>query len=196
MSNKSHDVSPTCTNSSSSLERRAGSILVVGGAFAPLPFRGASRWLRSLAQAWRHPDVSRLRVRLNPRLTTTLARLLVSHSVIELNPTVTRLNARSRREAICHEAAHFVVWKRHGRAARPHGPEWAALVKLAGFKPHASRVRCGHLARPSEMKSAFRHTCLVCHFSKRAARRMSRWRCPECRAIGLEGRFRIERTSP
>ena len=88
---------------------------------------------------------------------------------------------------ICHEAAHFVVWRRHGQAARPHGPEWAALVKLAGFEPKAARVRCGLRKATPVTAYVFRHICPVCHFSRRAARRMTRWRCPECRALGLDG---------
>jgi predicted SprT family Zn-dependent metalloprotease len=108
---------------------------------------------------------------------------------------VARLNTRDQREVICHEAAHFVVWQRHGRAARPHGPEWAALVSLAGFEPKATRVGCGLPRRRPVVTSAFRHICPVCHFSKRSARRMPRWRCPECRAIGLDGSLRVERIS-
>ena len=147
------------------------------------------RYLRSLAQLWRYPGVSRLRLRINPRLTATLARVLVNEKLIEFSKTVARLDARNRREMICHEAAHFVVWQRHGAAARPHGPEWAALVRLAGFEPKASRVRCGQSQRRLGGETLFRHKCPVCHFSKHAARRMPRWRCPECRAIGLPGRL-------
>lgn len=150
--------------------------------------------LRSLAHVWRQPSVSGLRLRFNRLLKKTIARLLADDGVIEFNTTVARLDVRRRREVICHEAAHFVVWQRYGRSVRPHGPEWVALVELAGFEPTAYRVRCGQPKR-SAAKRTFRHTCPVCHFSKRAARRMPRWRCPECRAIGLDGSLRIERVS-
>lgn len=154
-----------------------------------------ARYAGSFARIWGQPSVLRLRVRFNPRLTAAAARFLARDGIIELNLAVADLDARSRREVICHEAAHFVVWQRHGGAARPHGPEWAALVTLAGFEPRAARVRCGLPRRPQVMTPAFRHTCPVCHFSKRAARRMPRWRCPECRAIGLDGSLSIERLS-
>lgn len=149
--------------------------------------------LRSLAEIWRQPRVSQLRIRFNARLTSTVARLMANEGVIELNPTVARLDSRNRREVICHEAAHFAVVQQHRKALRPHGPEWAALVQQAGFEPKASRVRCGHpkMRRPTT-KRVFMHTCPVCHFSKRAARRMGRWRCPECRSIGLDGSLRVE----
>jgi predicted SprT family Zn-dependent metalloprotease len=152
-------------------------------------------YLRSLARRWKHARVAQLRFRSNVRLKTTVARLLANDGLIEFNQTVAHLGARDQREVLCHEAAHFVVLERHGRSARPHGAEWAALVKLAGFEPRASRVKCGQPKERHAAKQPVRHTCPVCHFSKRAARRMPRWRCPECRALGLDGSLRIERLS-
>jgi predicted SprT family Zn-dependent metalloprotease len=157
--------------------------------------RDLTKYLRLLGRAWRYPGVLQLQFRFNRRLTKTVARLLASDGIIECNPTVARLDTRNRREVICHEAAHFVVWQRRGLAVRPHGSEWVALVKLAGFEPKATRAHCGQPPRRPAPKQAFRHTCPVCHFSRRAARRMPRWRCPECRAIGLDGPLRIERIS-
>ena len=162
---------------------------------AAVSFRRTASYVHSLARKWEAPRVSELEVRVNSRLTTTVARMVAKDGVIELGRATARLDARTRREVICHEAAHFVVWQSHGRSARPHGPEWAALVKLAGFEPKASRVRCGQAKPRPALTKTFRHTCPVCHFSKRAARRVSRWRCPECRAIGLDGSLRIERVS-
>ena len=154
----------------------------------------AQALLHSLADIWRQPRVSQLRIRFNPRLTSTVARLMAHEGVIELNQTVAGLNSRNRREVICHEAAHFAVLQCHRRAVRPHGPEWATLVQQAGFEPKASRVRCGQpKLRRKATKRTFLHTCPVCHFSKRAARQMPRWRCPECRSIGLDGSLRVER---
>ena len=100
--------------------------------------------------------------------------------------------APALREIISHEAAHVVVWDQSGHAARPHGPEWAALMRTAGFEPRATLVRCGH-RRGTYDRVRIRHFCAVCHFSRFAKRRMPRWRCPECRAIGLEGKLRMER---
>ena len=105
--------------------------------------RDVTSYLRSLAQTWRCRGVLQLHIGYNRRLTSTVARVLAHERVIELNPAVADLSARGRREVICHEAAHLVVWQRHGQDARPHGPEWAALVRLAGFQPRAARLRCG-----------------------------------------------------
>lgn len=152
-------------------------------------------YLRSLAKLWKHPRIAKLQIEVNRRLTSTVARCVTGGDVIELSPAAARRGTRLQKEVVCHEAAHSVVWERYGRAARPHGAEWRALVRAAGFEPKATLVRCGERRRPATDTAAFRHVCPVCQFSKRAKHRMSRWRCPECRAVGLEGALRIERVS-
>ncbi len=104
-------------------------------------------YLRTLASRWKHPALGSIAVRTNSKLTVSVARWNASTGVIELAPGVSRQAARFRREVLCHEAAHAVVWARHGRKARSHGSEWQALVKQAGFEPQASLVRCGHSAQ-------------------------------------------------
>lgn len=147
----------------------------------------------SLARVWDHPLTAGLRVRFNTRLKATLARWVASGDVIELNPSAANRSAKERREIICHEAAHRAVHDLYGRSARPHGPEWRALVEAAGFEARTTLFRCGKLRRRASGAFVYRHVCQVCHFSKRAKRRIVRWRCPECRAIGLEGKLHVER---
>ena len=147
--------------------------------------------LVSLARVWRHPRVSRLQISVNQHLKSTIARWLPPSNVLEISPAAQSRGASALREIISHEAAHVVVWDQSGRAARPHGPEWAALMRTAGFEPRATLVRCGH-RRGTYDRIRIRHFCAVCHFSRFAKRRMSGWRCPECRAIGLEGKLRME----
>lgn len=152
-------------------------------------------YLRSLAKLWKHPRIAKLPIEVNLRLTSTVARCVAGENIIELSPAGARQEGRLLREMLCHEAAHSVVWELYGRAARPHGTEWRALVRAAGFEPKATLVRCGERRQQATETAAFRHVCPVCQFSKRAKRRMSRWRCPECRAVGVEGALRIERVS-
>ena len=71
-------------------------------------------YLRSLAKLWRHPPVGNLHVRVNPRFTAIVGRCVGSQGLIEISPVVARRNAKVQREILCHEAAHLVVWKRHG----------------------------------------------------------------------------------
>ena len=150
-------------------------------------------YTKALAKLWRHPPTADLRLRVNPRLTSTVARWVSSTDVIELSPAATERSAAAQREIICHEAAHRVVRDRHGTPAQPHGPEWQALVKAAGFEARATLVKCGESRRRSLNTFTYRHVCPVCQYSRRAKRRVSGWRCPECRAIGLEGRLRVSR---
>jgi SprT protein len=160
-----------------------------------IPPRLAKRitsYLRTLSQRW-DADLESVRVSLNPRLTRTVARFRPPVRTIEISGTVLAMPAVRQRDVVCHEAAHAVVWARHGRRAKPHGAEWAALVRAAGHEPMASLIRCGATLAPRRATSRFRHTCQVCHFSSVASRRMPRWRCPECTAIGLPGTLTLER---
>jgi predicted SprT family Zn-dependent metalloprotease len=115
-------------------------------------------------------------------------------NALEISVAATSRGARAFREIVSHEAAHVVVWERSSRAARPHGPEWAALMRAAGFEARATLIRCGY-QRSAANSVRVRHFCAICHFSRLARRRMPRWRCPECRAIGLEGKLETEKVS-
>lgn len=153
------------------------------------------RYLRSLARLWAHRPVADVEVRVNARLSATAGRFLPAAELIEVSQAFMARPTAVQREIICHEAAHLVVDHRYGRSARPHGVEWSALIRAAGFTPRASLVRCGTTgpARPTTVQLA--HVCTVCHFSRRAKRRTPRWRCPDCRAIGLDGALSIMRVS-
>lgn len=150
-------------------------------------------YLRTLEECW-DVNLTGITVVLNRRLTRTIARCRPSACVVEISSAVLAAPPRRQREILCHEAAHAVVSQRFGRRARPHGPEWADLVRLAGHEPAPSLVRCDSGSEPKRARGRFRHLCPVCHFSKVADRRMPRWRCPECAAIGLPGVLAVERT--
>lgn len=152
----------------------------------------ANAYIRSLARLWRESILEDVPVALRLRPSRLVGRYLPAANRIEVNASMLSAPSLDRREVLCHEAAHAVVWARHGRNARPHGPEWQALMRQAGFEPRASVIRCGHRAQRNTAPR-FRHRCPVCHFSRTAKRRMTNWRCPECRAIGLDGELRIQR---
>ena len=151
--------------------------------------------LSSLAAIWAHPRVSSLRVIINKRLRSTLARWKPPGDEIQVSAAAVDRGPRLLREIVCHEAAHVVVWDRHGQIALPHGPEWAELMRAAGLEPRAVAMRCGQRGRGTIEGRRFRHFCPVCHFERFAKRRVVSWRCPECRAIGLAGHLRVERIS-
>jgi predicted SprT family Zn-dependent metalloprotease len=106
-----------------------------------------------------------------------------------------------RLEVLCHELAHIALHERHGRHARAHGKEWAALVRAAGFSPTArldqrqtgSRVVPDSVSSPPQPRAIYRHRCPVCQMERRARRPVRRWLCRGCIEAGLEGNLEIER---
>src|SRR5262249_15678923 len=119
--------------------------------------------LARLAGAWHEPRDSRLGIAVNTNLRSALARWIPPSDVLEISAAAEWRGARALGEIITHEAAHVVGWERLGRAARPHGSEWAALMRAAGFEPRATLIRCGHRSTRSE-NLRVRHFCTVCHF--------------------------------
>lgn len=161
----------------------------------------AKRQLHALSRVWRVNAVARLNVACNPRLRTTRARYLRRLGRIELNP---RLLPDDIATAVIHEAAHAATVLLHGRKARPHGPEWRALVVKGLASSRAGRrhvVAAGRgtaslpLTQPKRGASDGRydHWCPICQFSRVARRRVTAWRCAACVSAGLEGRLRITR---
>src|SRR5262245_7642576 len=117
--------------------------------------------LESLAIVWKHERISRLNIAVNPNLRSTLARWIPPSNTLEISAAAKWRDARALLEIISHEAAHVVVWEHSGRAVRPHGPEWAALMRAAGLEPRATVVRCGQRRASDGVR--FRHFCAVCH---------------------------------
>jgi hypothetical protein len=101
-------------------------------------------------------------------------------------------------EVLCHELAHVAVQRLHGRRAKPHGPEWKALMRKAGFEP---RVRL--LENDPRLPAAFNrprprweHRCPVCGVKQLAGRPVRQWRCIRCRKAGRSGRLEIRKILP
>ena len=101
-----------------------------------------------------------------------------------------------RVEVLCHELAHVAAYELHGRRCRPHGPEWAALMRAAGFEPCA-RARLTHdvsaLVVAPRRGSQYEHRCPVCQAVRFARRPVRQWRCVACLTAGLDGRLLISK---
>jgi predicted SprT family Zn-dependent metalloprotease len=145
--------------------------------------------------AWHTPGLADLtQVTFSSRLERSLGRCIPATGRVALT-TRLRRGARERLlETLCHEVAHVAAYMLHGATARPHGPEWAALVREAGFDPHThARPRRGasksskqpKVTNPSRYTVV--HTCPVCHSRRFARRVMSAWRCRTCVDAGLSG---------
>jgi len=90
------------------------------------------------AQVWDLPGLeSRLRVSFSTRMWRSLGRCQPERRVIRLAAWLRAAPAALLAEVLCHEVAHVAVHELHGRSCRPHGAEWKALMRAAGFQARA-----------------------------------------------------------
>jgi len=105
---------------------------------------------------------------------------------IRYNPLVfARWYAENLADTVPHEVAHYVVEMRHGRRARPHGPEWQAV--MAAFGVAAQRtydLDIGNLPVRRERRFRYRCACREHQLSAtrhhRVLRGQSRYHCRAC----------------
>lgn len=153
--------------------------------------------LRRWGVAWDLAGLEdRVRISFSARLRTTLGRCSPARGEIRVASFLLAGSGDLLHEVLCHEAAHVAAQELYGGAIRPHGPEWKALMKAAGFAP---RVRIpigelGHLRRHVRpARGVWEHRCPVCQRRRLARRPVRRWRCAACTQAGLEGRLLITR---
>jgi len=167
------------------------------GAELPDPCRQSlDRWLH----LWDVPHLeAKSRIEWSPRLTWSLGRCYPDKRLIRIASYLKGLEGAPDgllQEVLCHEMAHLAARELHGRNARPHGPEWKALMTSAGFEPRTRLPSPNGAPRPGRRRRAptvYLHRCPVCQLFRAARRLMSRWRCAACVASGLEGRLSITR---
>src|SRR5262245_3745735 len=154
---------------------------------------------------WGNPLLAEsLNLEWSARLYRSLGRAFPNRRLVRLSPALLTARRDLMLEAVCHEVAHIVVGLTHRRPCQPHGPEWAGLVRTAGFEPRirvplsnvtALKKSAGTLRRPrarATNRRIFIHSCPVCHMRRVAWRHINRWRCADCTAAGLEGRLVVE----
>ena len=99
-------------------------------------------------------------------------------------------------EVLCHEIAHVAVEELDGRSVRPHGREWQALMRTAGFAPRV-RLSIEDIGPWSERlrraRVLWKHHYPVCRVSRLAGRPVTRWHCAVCWKAGRDGRLVITR---
>ena len=101
-------------------------------------------------------------------------------------------------EVLCHELAHAAVHRLHGRRAKPHGPEWKALMVKAGHEPRV-RVLENDPRLPADFnrpRPRWEHRCPVCQVKQLAGRPVRQWRCLRCRKAGRSGKLEIRKVLP
>jgi len=129
----------------------------------------------------------------NRRLRTSAGRALPRKGRIELNPDLLA-KAPERIEAIlAHEAAHLAAYRLHGPRIRPHGREWAELLRSAGHPPHVTHDLPvdPQKRRTRRGRWLYLRLCDAC-----GARRIERSvRYEPCHKCSADGRFLVLRAS-
>ena len=71
-----------------------------------------------------------------PEEDSDLGRCHFQTNTLWLNPKLlTKEHEEILLETLCHEAAHWMAFRRHGLGIDPHGKEWQRLMRQAGYKP-------------------------------------------------------------
>jgi len=92
-------------------------------------------WMR----LWGVPGLEeRLDIRYSGRLTRSLGRCHPAHGLVRLKRSLADGDPALLREVVCHEVAHAAVFAIHRRRVRPHGKEWGALMRAAGYRARAT----------------------------------------------------------
>ncbi len=151
--------------------------------------------LRDCGGRWGLPGFEQsLRVEWSRRLRRSLGRVHLERRVVRVSVELAGGPSTLLLEVVCHEVAHLAARDLHGRRCQPHGPEWAALVRAAGFEPRR-RIPWSTPFLPAQRAAGRRrryvHRCPVCHFERPAWRPVRQWRCAGCVAAGLSGRLEI-----
>jgi predicted SprT family Zn-dependent metalloprotease len=146
-------------------------------------------------ETWGVPDLpARLRVTTSARFRSSLGRCNPVTGEVRIASFLLAGSSEILHETVCHEVAHAAVFELHGRRVRPHGKEWKALMRAAGFEPRA-RVSARELnslaPTVGSRRARWEHRCPVCHMRRTAGRPMREWRCAGCYDRKLDGRLNI-----
>jgi SprT protein len=153
--------------------------------------------LDEFAELWGASGLgSRARIEFSARLRRSLGLCYPQRDLIRLNPVLKQAGNRDiLGETVTHEAAHLVVYWRHGRRARPHGSEWQQLMVEAGLPARATiqHSRIKSLPPVKRARYLYRHRCVDCGNIFNAGRTDRRWRCAGCHHWGRGGVLKVVR---
>ena len=146
------------------------------------------------ASLWGVPHLlEEMTVKRNGKLRTTVARWIAEKKQMELGPRFFELT-QNQSNVLCHELAHAAATQIYGNRISPHGREWRALIRAAGYEPssklHNARCTTMNFGK-GRSRLRYEHRCPVCHSVRYAKTRMHSWRCTECIRCGLSGQLEI-----
>ena len=162
---------------------------------AALPSEATSS-LHHWLHLWNTPELAaRTTIEWSPRLTRSLGRCYPERRLIRLASFLDEAPNGLLEEVLCHELAHVAARELHGTRIRPHGPEWKALMRDAGYEPKTRLPLPANVrgTRNHRRRYLYIHRCPVCQRSRTAKRAVRRWRCAACVAEGLDGTLDISR---
>ena len=151
--------------------------------------------LRDCAGRWGLQGFERrVRIEWSHRFRRSLGRVHLERRVVRLSAELAVAPITVLLEVLCHEAAHLAARDRYGRRCQPHGPEWVAFVRAAGFEPRRRipwSATSPQARRTAARRPQYIHRCPVCQFRRAAWRPVRQWRCAACVAAGLPGQLEI-----
>ena len=151
-----------------------------------------TREVRRLASLWDETWLVDAQIEYSNRMTRSLGLAYPQRDLVRLNAAL-QADPAALKEVLSHELAHLVVRRRHGRRARPHGPQWQALMRAAGFQPKVRMDVSGEVKARMRPRTGFLHRCPRCDVQRATRRRMRHWRCAACVRAGRSGRLEITR---
>jgi SprT protein len=159
---------------------------------SPAAIAAIRRWL----DLWNISDLgARTTIEYSTRLTRSLGRCYPERRIIRLASFLDESDNSLIEEVLCHELAHIAARELHRGRIRPHGREWKALMRAAGFEPRTRLPAPPNAPNPSRTRHLYVHRCPVCQRSRIARRSMRRWRCRACLDAGLDGVLTITHTA-
>lgn len=170
-------------------------MLSLADAFAPHVAATARGWFDTWQVA---PLADAVRVRFSTRMFRAIGRAQPSRCVVTLAAGVRALPETTLLDVLAHEFAHLAAYARHGRGIRPHGREWAGLMRSAGFPPRVRFADEGAIdvvRAHARIPVRYLHRCPVCGAARETSRPMQRWRCGACYESGLNGLLEIVRVA-
>ncbi len=136
-------------------------------------------------QLWEVPGlVDRVQVVFSRRLRSSLGRCTPATGSIRLHAGLEHAAPALQSEVLCHELAHLAAYELHEGNGRPHGQEWAELMRRAGYEPRvrhtATSGEVPGLSRQRRRRRRVHHEpdYLVFQLSRIAKRVMRQWRRP------------------
>lgn len=150
--------------------------------------------LRNLGSAWGVDDLHEVvDLHYSARLTHNFGHCIPAHGRITIARRLLDY-IDVLEEVVVHEVAHLEVWRRHAAEARAHGPEWAALMDLAGYQPRRSLPPLpGDPPIRTRTPRYYLHRCPVCSAQRVGRRPVTWWRCVSCHNAGRDGLLHITR---